>query len=439
MRPVLPRPPWLLAGLLSLGTAFAQTPDVAVVEPFVEVETTETTETVAGLLPPSAVRYADPAWYDLVSVSHTADGIWLELAAVEVEGAGPLGLLQPILEVYVDLAPGGVEELLPGSTLSMPQGRGWELAYRVTGDGAWLWQVSAEDEPPTPLEAAASVDGRVLRLAWPSSPDGLPLDLSSVDLYAISGVHDPFREQGWRPFERQPSPWAFSSAEDWPPVVDVLPGGAEALEALRLTGRLPTPASLARRSLGSWVWWTLMGLGLALGAAGLVWRSRSGSSSDGRPRAEADAKAKARAETKAKVKARASGFDMRRVAPAKGLRPAQGAPPQGARPHPKPSPSSDEASERVVDGIVDAAPDTGSSGDAGDAAPETAAAREIPRPPRYFFEEDRPPLIDEDEDLLWEDQPAPAASGRTETDDSADDSSLSTEAPNDESRSARRS
>lgn len=409
---------FLIIVLLMLGVAFAQSPES---DPLAPVEEPET---VLGLLPPSAVRYADPAWYDLVSVSHTADGIWLELAAVDVDGAGPLGLLQPIIEVYVDLSPGGVEELLPGSTLSMPQGRGWELAYRVTGDGAWLWQVGEDGEAKVPVEAAASIEGRVLQLAWPSSPDGGPLDLRSVDLYAISGVHDPFREQGWRPFERQASPWAFSSAEDWPPVVDVLPGGVEALEALRITGRLPTPAILARRSLGSWVWWTMMGLGLALGAAGVVWRSRAGSSTGGEvgPKVIANARPKAKAKT--------GDFDMRRVAPAKGVKTGRGSRPVTAPP---------SGGTREV--AVDAAPERSAAEGPASVQTNGQPAAEIPRPPRYFFEEDRPPLIDEDEDLVWGDQPEPAAIEVTETEagDSADDVNLSTEAPKDESRSAKRS
>lgn len=411
---------WLVTCMLVLAVALAQSPDLGPLAPV------EEQEAVLGLLPPSAVRYADPAWYDLVSVSHTADGILLELAAVEVDGAGPLGLLQPIIEIYVDLAPGGVEELLPGSTLGMPQGRGWELAYRVTGDGAWLWQVGEDGEAQVPVEAAAGIEGRVLQLAWPSSPDGLPLDLRSVDLYAISGVHDPFREQGWRPFERQASPWAFSSAEDWPPVVDVLPGGAEALEALRITGRLPTPATLARRSLGSWVWWTMMGLGLALGAAGVVWRSRAGSSAGG------EIGPKAKADVKPKAKAKAGDFDMRRVAPAKGVRTGRG---------PRPVTAPPSGGTREV--AVDAAPETTTAEGPAGVQPDGQPAAETPRPPRYFFEEDRPHLIDEDEDLVWGDQPepAPAAIEATETEagDSTDDVNLSTEAPKDESRSAKRS
>ncbi len=232
-----------------------------------------------GLLAPTSPVYADAAWYDLVAVRWVepdAGRVWLEveLAAVDAAGTGPLGLRQPIVEVYVDDGGGGAATLLPGSGLRMPDGDGWRHAVRITGDGVWWWEAAVDGRgllPPRSLPAV--VDGRVVRIAWPTAA---PTD---ARVYAISGIYDPFSQDGWRRFARAPSPWAFASEDGGPPVIDVLPGDAGVWQRVR-DGRAlvrGADASGAGRGATSWSWWALMAAGLALASGGLWWRTRPAS------------------------------------------------------------------------------------------------------------------------------------------------------------------
>jgi hypothetical protein len=225
------------------------------------------------LRPPTSPVFADPAWYDLVAL-RWRDGIEpaleIELGAIDPAGQGAFGMRQPIIEVYVDDGSGGATELLPGSGLRMPDGDGWRTALRLTGDGAWWWRVDAEGGGVAPpLALPFEVEGRVVRVAWPLAvPEG-------ARVYAISGVHDPFSVDGWRRFTEAPSPWAFAAEEPGPPVVDVLPGDAATWERMRATGMLQraTMPAGSRGPLAGWVWWLLMGLGMALAVGGVVWRA----------------------------------------------------------------------------------------------------------------------------------------------------------------------
>ena len=227
------------------------------------------------LRPPTSTTFANPAWYDLIAIrwpGHGAPTGWLEieLGAVDPGGPGPLGLRQPIVEVYVDDGAGGAIALLPGSGLRMPPDGGWRYAVRVTGEGAWLWTVDPDDESVAgPQTLPALIDGRSVWVSWPGPwPE-------EATVYAISGVHDPFSPSGWRPFATASSPWAFASDEPGPPVVDVLPGDAETWREVRASGALQRPgAGGAGVGNGHLRWWALMGAGLALALAGLWWRSR---------------------------------------------------------------------------------------------------------------------------------------------------------------------
>ncbi len=245
------RTAWTLAFCLG-AMAFAQAPEAG-------------DALDAGLTPPTAARYADPAWYDLLDArwATEADGsvvFELELAAIDPDAP----LLQPIVEAYLLHPEATARAALPGTGLEAPEGVGWAVAVRVAGTSAWAWTVDAAAPRPLGLE----VVGRTVRLPWP--PD-LPVDGVWV---AISGVYDPFADSGWRPFAAEASPWAFAAPSAAPPVVSVVPGDDDALLRLHATARLPRPDARASSGTASpWWWW--MGAGMVLVVVGLAWRGRS--------------------------------------------------------------------------------------------------------------------------------------------------------------------
>jgi hypothetical protein len=227
-----------------------------------------------GLTAPTSPVYADGAWYDIVAVrwtNHDTLRLEIEMGSIDPAGVGEIGMRQPIVEVYVDEGRGGATDLLPGSGLRMPAGTGWSQALRLSGDGAWWWQVAADGERLAPPRALpVEVEGRVARVTWPTAV------AADARLYAISGVYDPFAADGWRRFGDAPSPWAFAAEEPGPPVVDLLPGDAAAWQQMRSSGELPrTVAAREAGPLdGGWLWWTLMALGMSMAIAGVVWRAR---------------------------------------------------------------------------------------------------------------------------------------------------------------------
>ena len=233
----------------------------------------------AGLTPPTAARYADPAWYDLLDARWATDTngatvVELELAAIDPEAP----LLQPIVEAYLMHPEAIGRHALPGTGLESPDDAGWAVAVRVTGDGAWAWTATL-DAPLHARPLRTEVVGRTVRLAWPAD---LPVEGSWV---AVSGVYDPFSDTGWRPFAAEAAPWAFASPTATAPVVSVVPGDDDALLRLHATARLPRGA--ARAPLGSvspWWWW--MGTGMALVVVGLTWRGRSRPTSPAPPAAD---------------------------------------------------------------------------------------------------------------------------------------------------------
>jgi hypothetical protein len=219
----------------------------------------------AGLTPPTAARYADPAWYDLLDVrwANDANGarvVELEMAAIDADAP----LLQPIVEAYLIHPEALGRTALPGTGLASPDDAGWAVAVRIAGASAWAW-TAALDEPQRARALSTELVGRTVRVAWPSD---LPVEGSWV---AVSGVYDPFSETGWRPFTPEASPWAFAGPAATPPVVSVAPGDDEALLRLHATARLPrgtVSAPLGR--ISPWWWW--MAAGMALVVVGLTWR-----------------------------------------------------------------------------------------------------------------------------------------------------------------------
>ncbi|MBA2666174.1 MAG: hypothetical protein H0U69_03955 [Trueperaceae bacterium] len=223
------------------------------------------------LAPPTSVRYGDEALYDIVDASVLGGDrlrLRVEMGAIDPVGGLPIGITQPILELYLDSSPGGAVDLLPGSGMQMPAGEGWNVAVRITGDGAWAWLADETGvvDLADAIELDAVASGRTIDVITPFAP------VEVARLYAISGVYDPFRVDGWRPTSRTATPWAFSSAEPSLPVVDVFPVADVAARARSLAeGVLPRRAT-SGIDVRTTLWIAVMLAGLGLAIAGLWWR-----------------------------------------------------------------------------------------------------------------------------------------------------------------------
>ena len=259
------------------------------------------------LTAPTAPIYASSAIFDLHEVEVAGDDsgttVKVTLGAIENAAGLPEGFSGVVVDVYLDTAPEGAETTLDGPNMRMPEGRGWQYAIRISGDGAYavadseraeaaataLPGAAAPVEPADATEAAEAVVEPAEADAEPG-PDTLgrvPLTISRdgstlsvrlpwvvedrFEVYAMTGVYDPFTPTGWRPLSTTPSPWAFSGSEQVVPVVDLLAPDAATQERALRSGVLPRPETPA----GSTSWWLLlMALGVALAGAGLWFRRR---------------------------------------------------------------------------------------------------------------------------------------------------------------------
>lgn len=220
-----------------------------------------------NLVPPSAERYRNPGSFDLIEI-RILDTAML---AVEIElGALPNpadlanGFSNPVIDLYFDLAEGGREDLLPGPEMRMPPGLGWELALRISGDGATAHRSDVDSAAGTTISYPVRVmaEDRTVRVDTPFERESI------AGLYALTGVYDPFVVTGWRPLSEDPSPWAFSSVDQQRPVIDLLAADSVAqAEAIR-AGYLPR----VQERTGGAAWMLLMVMGIVVAMIGLVMR-----------------------------------------------------------------------------------------------------------------------------------------------------------------------
>lgn len=267
---------------------------------------TDPTGDAAGdgtLTPPTSPIYANSAIFDLqeVHLEQAAESaasesqealLSITLGAVDLDETFAAGFAGVVIDVYLDFAPGGSGATLAGPGMLLPTGSGWDYAVRVSPAGAFgvAYQepegpeepnADAGTEPQEPAaDDAADGAGTALNLEPLTSwIDGnrlvvsLPFSLAEddVQLYALTGVYDPFSTSSWRPLADSPSPWAYSGGEQLVPVIDVLAGDQEAQTRALRSGVLPR----SPRSVPIGVpWLVLMGLGVALALAGLWFRRR---------------------------------------------------------------------------------------------------------------------------------------------------------------------
>ncbi len=222
-----------------------------------------------SLAPPTAPVYANTADFDLQSVSVMDDPkltVRVTLGSISNPGHLPNGFSSPIIEVYLDTGPGGSSALLPGSGMVMPAKHGWNVALRATGDQVYAVTPRAQGDPGSwpHLPASVEVQGNTLLIHT-----DLPRPEHAV-IYALTGVYDPFASDAWRPLTSSVSPWAFSSAKQRVPVVDLLASSQRAQRRAIDSGVL-APYRARTHGLG---WLLLMVLGVIIAAAGTMLRRR---------------------------------------------------------------------------------------------------------------------------------------------------------------------
>lgn len=250
--------------------------------------------------------------------------------ALRLEEAGQFDVsgMLAVIDVYLDSGEGGADQTLSGPNMLLPSGSGWQHAVRISAEGAWgvtyagavpeqadpgpeeaeaqdgavpttdpteaaedgavttegAGEVALESEVPADLtEAVGEVpqvlsyvplnivrSGNVLSMAlpWTFDPEG------QVDVFAMTGVHDPFSPDGWRPISASPSPWAFSGGQQVTPVIDLLAQDQETQAAALRRGVLPAPERAEGGGLPFSPWLWVMAGGVALALVGLVLRGR---------------------------------------------------------------------------------------------------------------------------------------------------------------------
>lgn len=245
-------------------------------------------------------------------VADPADG------AVEDAAEFDISALLAVVDVYLDTGVGGADQTLSGPNMLMPAGAGWHHAVRISAEGAWgityvgaalpeqpgaAGSAPADVDPTEPLQSDQDASGGdPLGLETPlDSETGEPQTLAyvplavsragnalsmtlpwtfepeaPVDVYAVTGVHDPFSPDGWRGVSQTSSPWAFSGGQQVVPVIDLLAPDAEAQAAALRSGILPAPEHARGMTLPLSPWLWLMVAGLALALFGLVLRGRVG-------------------------------------------------------------------------------------------------------------------------------------------------------------------
>ena len=218
------------------------------------------------LTAPTSAMYRNLAPFDIREIA-VLDEEHLELRLEMGAWSNPLalenGFSHPIIEIYIGGGEHGNSDLLPGSGMLLPDGESWTVAFQLTGDRARGWFVDAsgvnEFEPSLQL-----LDDHLYVIT--EQPR-----IETPRLAAVSGLYSPFHQSGWRPLETAESAWAFSSAEQQFPVVDVLALNQEAQAAALSGGVLPvTEVNLIENP--NTVWFALMAAGIAVAGAGLIIR-----------------------------------------------------------------------------------------------------------------------------------------------------------------------
>ena len=222
-----------------------------------------------SLRPPTALVYRTPGAFDLleVNVPNTSTfGFSLTLAQLGNPWELPNGFSLPIIEIYLSGGDAGREALLPGSGMTLPEGATWDYAFRLTGDAFTVFAANPEGDAPLDITervgAQLDLEGSTLTVTT-----RLPRP-RGYSLYSQVGAYDPFSDTGWRPVERTPSPWAFSSRTQRVRAIDVVAEGFEQQKRAIDSGVLPR----VQASVGGDGWLLLATLGLCISLVGVVGR-----------------------------------------------------------------------------------------------------------------------------------------------------------------------
>ena len=181
----------------------------------------------------------------------------------------PEGFSLPIVELYIEDKDGGagVADLLPGGGMSLPEGETWHYAFQLSGDAVRVYGADASggyEEISNSANPELNVEGSALRL---ETSLGLP---ENLNVYGMVGNYSAFSPTGWQALSQQTSPWAYSSATQRRPVVDVLALTPESQAQAIQQGVLPAIQTSRVTPPSYWVY--VMLAGILLGMVGVAGR-----------------------------------------------------------------------------------------------------------------------------------------------------------------------
>ncbi len=175
------------------------------------------------------------------------------------------GFTFPIIEIYIDDQSGtGNTTLLPGSGMRLPGGATWKYAFKLTGDSLQIFEASADgwQEVTAKFPSRVTVQGTTLLVS-----SSLPRP-EKLDMYGMVGSYTGFNETGWMPLSRNESPWAYSSASQNHPVLDIIAPTFEAQRNALASGVLPVIQPPRRTN----PWLYVMIGGILIAATGVLLR-----------------------------------------------------------------------------------------------------------------------------------------------------------------------
>ncbi len=213
------------------------------------------------LAAPKAAIFRDLSNFDVLNLSIADQNTFafeISMASLENPWDLPLGFSLPIIEVYALIDPvkrnDAVNELLPGSEMSIGKGKKWNYAFRITGNAIDAFTVR---------DGVLRAIDQEIDLSYSITDNRIYIEtnirlVGDLGVYTMSGSYDPFSETGWRGVAKDSSSWMLSSKTPTSPVMDVVVDDFSMQQRSIQSGVLPEITASARQPF--WLWIVVAGL-----------------------------------------------------------------------------------------------------------------------------------------------------------------------------------